>query len=78
MGSGIAQVFAMNREYQVILCDLTPELSRAGIERIRGNLERMVGKGKLSGEEAEEILSRIRTGGMEELADCGQIGRAHV
>ena len=73
MGSGIAQAFARNSRYSVILNDLTPELSQAGLDRIRGDLDRLVGRGKLAREAAAEILSRLRTGERSDLADCGLI-----
>jgi 3-hydroxybutyryl-CoA dehydrogenase len=58
MGHGIAQVMAaaghMVRVYE-------PERSRAeaGIERIEGNLQRSVDKGRLDAEESAAILGRI-------------------
>jgi 3-hydroxybutyryl-CoA dehydrogenase len=59
MGHGIAQVLAM-AGHEVALYE--PELARAvaGRERIAGNLERAVAKGKLPPEEGDRALSRIR------------------
>ena len=34
MGSGIAQVFAMNGNYSIYLCDLTEELAEKGKKSI--------------------------------------------
>jgi 3-hydroxybutyryl-CoA dehydrogenase len=58
MGHGIAQVHAAIGK-QVVLYE--PELARAeaGKERIAGNLERSVAKGRLSVAAREEILARI-------------------
>jgi 3-hydroxybutyryl-CoA dehydrogenase len=58
MGHGIAQVHAAIGR-RVVLYE--PELARAqaGRDRIAGNLERAVAKGRLSGEERDVILSRI-------------------
>ncbi len=58
MGHGIAQVHAAVGK-QVVLYE--PDIARAeaGKERIAGNLERSVAKGKLSATAREEILSRI-------------------
>jgi len=59
MGHGIAQVFAA-AGHPVTLYE--PELARAeaGRARIAGNLERAVAKGRLSGEERDAQLARIR------------------
>jgi 3-hydroxybutyryl-CoA dehydrogenase len=58
MGHGIAQVHAMVGK-QVTLYE--PDISRAeaGRERIAGNLDRSVDKGRLSAEERESALDRI-------------------
>jgi 3-hydroxybutyryl-CoA dehydrogenase len=58
MGHGIAQVHAAIGK-QVFLYE--PEVARAeaGKERIAGNLERSVAKGRLSGSARGEILTRI-------------------
>jgi len=59
MGHGIAQVLAATGR-SVALYE--PDLARAeaGRERIAGNLERSVGKGRLSDAEREAILGRIK------------------
>ncbi len=62
MGSGIAQV-AAEAGLEVVLADATPELSRRGLERVGGALAKRVEKGKLSGQEREAILGRIRPAG---------------
>jgi 3-hydroxybutyryl-CoA dehydrogenase len=58
MGHGIAQVHAAAGK-QVVLYE--PELSRAeaGRERIAGNLERAVAKGRVEGPERDAVLARI-------------------
>jgi 3-hydroxybutyryl-CoA dehydrogenase len=60
MGHGIGQVHAAIGK-QVTLYE--PELARAaaGRDRIAGNLERAVAKGKLTAEEREAILARVAT-----------------
>ncbi len=73
MGSGIAQVFAQNGNYEVILNDLTPEFTENGLRKIRGSLERLVKKGKLGQSDVDGILSRIRTGERTDLKDCDLI-----
>jgi len=60
MGHGIGQVHAAIGK-QVMLYE--PDLARAqaGRDRIAGNLDRAVAKGKLSAEEREAILARVAT-----------------
>lgn len=58
MGSGIAQVFA-TANYNVILNDLTAELTKQGLTTINNNLLRDVNKGRLTAESKDEIISRI-------------------
>jgi len=60
MGSGIAQL-AATHGYHVNLVDLNKELLKKAKDSIDKNLKRFfVAKGKISNEEAEIILSRIR------------------
>jgi 3-hydroxybutyryl-CoA dehydrogenase len=59
MGVGIAQV-AAEKGFEVILRDLDFKIVERGIETIRKNLVKSVQKGKLSDEEVELILSRIK------------------
>ena len=73
MGSGIAQVFAQNENYEVILNDLTSELSENGLRKIKSGLDRLVKKGKLGQSDVDGILSRIRTGERTDLKDCDLI-----
>ena len=70
MGSGIAQAFAQGGDYEVILNDLTPELSQGGRAKIEKSLARLVDKGKMPAETAQEILGRISTGERTDLGDC--------
>ena len=59
MGNGIAHVFAKNG-YQVVLCEVEQRLLDRGIETIRKNLEREVAKSKLTAEQSQQAMSRIR------------------
>jgi 3-hydroxybutyryl-CoA dehydrogenase len=59
MGNGIAHVFAKNG-YQVVLCEVEQRLLDRGIETIRKNLEREVAKSKLTAEQSQQAVSRIR------------------
>jgi len=72
MGHGIAQVHAAIGK-QVTLYE--PDLARAdaGRERIAGNLERAVAKGKLAGEERDATLGRI-----EPSADAARVADADL
>ena len=48
MGSGIAQAFAQCAEVEkVYLCDIKEEFAQGGFNKIKGGLDRMVGKGKM-------------------------------
>jgi len=60
MGHGIAQVSAAAGK-SVTLADRTLELADGGRQRIGGNLERQVAKGKLEQSAADETLARITT-----------------
>lgn len=60
MGSGIAQVCAMNG-YDVTLHDLKAEFVERGITGIRKQLKRQVDKGRITNDEMETFLSRIST-----------------
>ena len=72
MGHGIAQVHAAVGK-QVVLYE--PELARAeaGRERIAGNLDRAVAKGKLSSEDRDATLGRI-----EATADQARVAEADL
>ena len=46
MGSGIAQAFAQCAEVEkVYLCDIKVEFAQGGFNKIKGGLDRLVGKG---------------------------------
>jgi 3-hydroxyacyl-CoA dehydrogenase len=59
MGGGIAQVVAQ-AGFQVAILDLSETLAKGGVEKIEKNLSRSVEKGKLSSQEKENILQRIK------------------
>ncbi len=78
MGSGISQVFAQNG-YSVIMVDLTDEILQKGMINIRKSLEKFLEKGKISEEEKEETLKRIRTTTqIEDLSDCDLVVEAII
>lgn len=59
MGHGIAHVAAA-AGCEVRLQDMTKELADAGLAKVRENLEKGISKGKVTAEERDRILSRIR------------------
>ncbi|RQD72080.1 MAG: 3-hydroxybutyryl-CoA dehydrogenase [Tindallia sp. MSAO_Bac2] len=70
MGAGIAEIIS-KAQYQVVLKDMDEKLALKGVSRIEKNLEKAVGKGKLSLEEKHEIMNRIKgTSENEMIADC--------
>ncbi len=70
MGNGIAHVLA-RAGVEVRLCEVEQRLLDRGLGAIRKNLDREAGRGKLSQEEAEAAIGRIRgTLDRAELSDC--------
>ncbi|MEW5954649.1 MAG: 3-hydroxybutyryl-CoA dehydrogenase [Bacillota bacterium] len=70
MGNGIAQVAAA-AGHDVIMRDITDEFVRRGLKNIAGNLGRDVKKNRLSQEQADSILSRVRgSTALADLAPC--------
>ena len=78
MGSGIAQAFATNPNYQVLLCDLKQEWADGGKGKIEKGLSRLVYKEKISQADMDGILGRITTGVNDDVADCDMILEAAV
>ncbi len=58
MGSGIAQAFAA-KGYEVIVRDIKDEFVQKGLGMIEKNIKKLAAKGKITEEQAEEILSRV-------------------
>jgi 3-hydroxyacyl-CoA dehydrogenase len=70
MGRGIAQAVAQ-AGLPVIILDLSEALVKEGVEKIEKGLSKRVEKGKLSSQEKEEILQRIKpTMNIEELINA--------
>lgn len=59
MGNGIAHVFALHG-WQVTLVDVGQDVLDRAMATIQKNLDRQVGKGKLTQEEAEAAVGRIK------------------
>lgn len=70
MGSGIAQAFAAQADYQVYLTDIKIEYAGRGKEKISESLSRLVHKGKMEEQQAAAILDRITPVTRDGLADC--------
>ncbi len=66
MGAGIAQVAAV-AGFNVVLRDISDEALNRGLNIIKKSLGRIVKKGKMTQEQADEVLSRIKT--TKDLAD---------
>ena len=70
MGAGIAQIFAA-KEFDVALYDTNGDQTDAALGSIAANLEKLVGKGRLSAAESSAAQKRIvGVGEMKDLADC--------
>jgi 3-hydroxybutyryl-CoA dehydrogenase len=61
MGNGIAQVAAVSG-FEVVMNDIKMEFVEHGFASIKKNLKRGVEKGKMTDEEMDVVLGRIRTG----------------
>jgi len=76
MGNGIAQVFAA-AGYPVTLRDLKPEFLDRGLATITKSLDRLVSRGKLTTQDRDATLARIRpTTEYKELAQCNIVVEA--
>ncbi len=60
MGNGIAHVFAKSG-YSVLLCDVEERFLQRALDTIGKNLEREASKGKITAQEKDAALGRIRT-----------------
>jgi len=60
MGHGIAQVAAM-AGFEVTMRDIAPEFLERGMKNIQWSISKFVEKGKITPEEAEKALKRIKT-----------------
>jgi 3-hydroxybutyryl-CoA dehydrogenase len=70
MGHGIAQVHAAIGK-SVVMYEPDPARAEAGRERIAGNLDRAVAKGRLTNDERDATMERlIATGDIDDVADA--------
>ena len=72
MGNGIAQVFAQHRA-QVRLIDVSPAALEQAMTTIRGSLARLVKKGTIKEDEADQAVGRIATGAAMEEARSAEL-----
>jgi 3-hydroxybutyryl-CoA dehydrogenase len=78
MGSGIAQVAAMSG-FPTVVREVSQELLTKGLSSIEKSLAKFVEKGKLSGEQKSQTLSRLKpTVKLEDLADCDLVIEAII
>ncbi|MGZ3605022.1 MAG: 3-hydroxyacyl-CoA dehydrogenase NAD-binding domain-containing protein, partial [Thermodesulfobacteriota bacterium] len=59
MGSGIAQVSA-EAGFDVSMRDIEDRFVEGGLNMIKKNYERAIGKGKMTKEQADALLSKIK------------------
>lgn len=70
MGSGIAQTCTQSG-YETVVREINEELLNKGLGRIYAAWDMMLGKGKITQEQADEYRSRLRgTLDVKDLADC--------
>ncbi len=78
MGSGIAQVCAQSG-YQVVVSEINNDLLNKGLASINARLAKSVEKGKLSAEEKDKALNRIKgTTNSQDFSDCGLVIEAII
>ncbi|HXW83212.1 MAG TPA: 3-hydroxybutyryl-CoA dehydrogenase [Candidatus Binataceae bacterium] len=78
MGSGIAQVTAQ-AGIDVIMNDVSTQLTRRGLDAIARNFDRMIQRGRFKSEDRDQIMRRIETStSLEDLARADMIIEAVV
>ena len=78
MGNGIAQVFSMFK-HPVVLVDVDPAALKRGMDAIKGSLDRLVKKERMTADEAHAVLGRIRAStSVKDLAEAGLVVEAIV
>ena len=76
MGSGIANVFALNG-YNVVLRDIEERFVQGGLDRIDKFMSKSVQKGKMTEEAKQEVLGRITlTTNLQDLKDVDLVVEA--
>jgi 3-hydroxybutyryl-CoA dehydrogenase len=73
MGQGIAQV-AAQAGLQVTLVDASAELAAGAVGRLGATLDRLVARGRLSADERDGVVGRVRGGaGHADLGECEMV-----
>jgi len=76
MGAGIMQVFAQSG-YEVVGVDTAPHMIETSLKGIRKRLAGRVEKKKMTQEEMDAVMGRIKTSGkMEDLTECDIVEEA--
>jgi 3-hydroxybutyryl-CoA dehydrogenase len=78
MGSGIAMV-AASAGHQVMLYDAAPGAAEVGRQRLQADLDKLVGRGRLTQEEADARMARLQPiASLDALAQAGLVIEAIV
>ncbi|MCI0477295.1 MAG: 3-hydroxyacyl-CoA dehydrogenase NAD-binding domain-containing protein [Anaerolineales bacterium] len=78
MGSGIVEILAKNN-YDVIVREVSDEFLQKGLARLDASLQKGVSRNKLTAEQKEAALSRVRgTVALEDLAPCDYVIEAAI
>src|SRR5690349_5793299 len=78
MGGGIAQVVAQ-AGYQILVGEANEDLLSRGIGRIQGAFGKDIDKGKITTQEADLVLKRIKgTTDLNDFADCDLVIEAII
>ena len=70
MGQGIAKAFAQVEGNTVALCDIKQEWAENGLAKIKKGYEKLVAKGKMTQEAADDIMSRVLVEEVDAAADA--------
>ena len=70
MGQGIAKAFAQVEGNTVALCDIKQEWAENGLAKIKKGYEKLVAKGKMTQEAADDLMSRVLVEEFEAAADA--------
>ena len=78
MGSGIAQLCAQSG-YQVVVSEINDELLKKGLASIDKTLARSVEKGRISQQDKDAVISRIKgTTNTKDFSDCDLVIEAAI
>jgi 3-hydroxybutyryl-CoA dehydrogenase len=78
MGAGIVETCA-RAGYSVVVREVNDELSRRGIERVLGSMQKAVQRNKMTEEQMQAALNRITaTTRLEQLGDCDLVIEAAI